>query len=81
MTRCKHKNLILIEVLTVAASSSVVNGVWQDDMFTESPGETNHVQVKCLDCGLDREYYKWGRLPNWLKPHVDAIRHTEAPAP
>lgn len=64
--KCNHLRII-IQKESTASTIHIRNkqGVWiSDSDFGDYTGRMN---VKCIDCGLHRTYYKHKKMPKWLQ--------------
>jgi hypothetical protein len=70
MKRCKHRNCIILEEFTVHNEFAIHDGkMIYKAMAMEMPTPTGKLFVRCLDCGMERNFYPmW---PKWLEAYLE----------
>ena len=64
--KCKHLRIIIQEHSTALTTHTRDRyGVWVND--SDFGNYTGRVDVKCIDCGLRKTYYKHKKMPKWVQ--------------
>lgn len=72
MRRCKHPNVIIVELLDATSTWFFDGGKLADDGCSE--GLLNgRIEVSCQDCGYLRCFGRLSKRPKWVDTLMDVI--------
>jgi len=74
MTKCRHKNVKIVEHQIERLAWEVEDGQVPDEAMVNESDILPNVYVECRDCGLLHTYHRRSkRLPKWLKVYLEEI--------
>jgi hypothetical protein len=77
MTKCQHKNADYWEWLPRGSKYVFRNGEIADSCDSDYGDISRFVNVKCHDCGLDKQYNTFSKkCPQWVKNMQEQIENT-----
>jgi hypothetical protein len=72
MSRCKHEEITIREVVIADKISTKSNGYWDSEISVKGHG--GRLRVVCGMCGMDRIFYRNPKsLPKWLQQYLKEL--------